>query len=249
MTSIEYKNDIESNFTRISNDNPNPSLTLSSNPNPNPNPNPSPSLSLSSNPSPSLSLSSNPSPNPNPNPNPSSNSKTSLSPSLRTIPIYNQNRTTISIKSNNDITGIYCLKSIIIFVILLFGLPLTICDLYYGFTDDSCVSSHVDRINVNLKQYLQVSGLLTGCFIFLLILLILINEENSKGFLLRLGTILYLFISIFNNVWNIIGGVIFWGYMDNSLCSNSIFNYVFASLIIKYVCCAFGLFSNNKKKD
>ena len=151
--------------------------------------------------------------------------------------------------SNNDNIGLYCLKSLLIFLVLFVGLPLCFCDLYYAYTDDSCVSSHVDRINVNLKQYLQVSGLLTGCFMFIVILIISSFNENSKRFLLVLGTILFIFIGIFNTAWNVIGGIIFWGYMDNSLCSDSVFNYVLASLIIKYVCTVTCSFSNNKKKD
>lgn len=155
----------------------------------------------------------------------------------------------ISTDISYDNTGLYCLKSLLIFLVLFVGLPLCFCDLYYAYTDDSCVSSHVDRINVNLKQYLQVSGLLTGCFMFIVILIILSFNENSKRFLLVLGTILFIFIGIFNTAWNVIGGIIFWGYMDNSLCSDSVFNYVLASLIIKYVCSVTCSFSNNKKKD
>ena len=142
-----------------------------------------------------------------------------------------------------------CFKSFLIFIILFCGLPLCLCDLYYAYTDDSCVSSHVDRINVNLKQYLQVSGLLTGCFMFIVILTVLSFNEESKKSLLVFVTILYSFVGIFNIAWNVIGGVIFWGYMDNSLCSDSVFNYVFASLIIKYVCTVTFSFSNSKNKD
>jgi hypothetical protein len=150
--------------------------------------------------------------------------------------------------SYDDRSGIYCLKFTIIFLILLLELPLTVCDLYYAYNDDSCVSSPVDRISVNLKEYLIVSGLLLVCFQFIIISIVILYNENSKGFLLAFGTILFVFISIFNTTWNIIGGVIFWSYMDNSICSNNVFNYVFASLIIKYVFAAFSIFSNNKEK-
>ena len=171
------------------------------------------------------------------NPNPSNNSTTTVK------------LATTSFESDDDKTGIYCLKFTFIFLILLFGLPMVICDLYYAYNDNSCVTSHVDRISINLKEYLLVSGLLSGCFLIIVILIILSYNKNLNAFLITIGTILFIFISIFNTVWNIIGGVIFWEYMDNSLCSNSIFNYVFASLIIKYVCCVLSLFSNNKKKD
>ena len=134
------------------------------------------------------------------------------------------------------------------FLILLIGLPITFCDIYYAYTDNSCVDSHVDRISVNLKQYLQVSGLLSGCFLFIVILCVLTYNEKIKGLLFGVGIILFIFLNMFNLAWNIIGGVIFWKYMDNSLCSDNVFNYVFASLIIKYVCAAFSLFSNNSNE-
>jgi hypothetical protein len=150
--------------------------------------------------------------------------------------------------SSDDQCGIYCLKFTAIFLFLLFGLPLVFCDLYYAYNDNSCVNSHVDRISINLKEYLLVSGLLTGCLLFIIILGIMLFNENSKQTLLYLAMVIFIFASIFNTAWNIIGGVIFWGYMDNSLCSNNVFNYVFASLIIKYVFAVFGILSNNKEK-
>lgn len=106
----------------------------------------------------------------------------------------------------------------------------------------------MDRLNVNLKEYLQVSGFLNMGAIFLVVLALLLYNDKTKGFLLSFGIILLIFVGIFNTVWNIIGGVIFWKYMDNTLCSNGVFNYVFTSLIIKYVFTAFNL-RTSKKKD
>ena len=151
-------------------------------------------------------------------------------------------------KSSNDKFAMNCYKFTIIFIVLLFGLPLAICDIYYAYTDNSCVTSHVDRININLKEYLQVSGLLSLCFIFIIILGTLFSENLKNSVLLGIGAVLLIPITIFNTVWNIIGGVIFWKYMDNALCSNNVFNYVFASIVIKYVCIVLNLFNNNNGK-
>ena len=150
-------------------------------------------------------------------------------------------------QESSNKTGIYCLKFIGVFLILLFTLPIIFADLYYAYNDNSCVSSHVDRLNVNLKEYLQVSGFLNMGAIFLVVLALLLYNDKTKGFLLTFGTMLLIFIGVFNTVWNIIGGVIFWKYMDNTLCSNAVFNYVFTSLIIKYVFTVFNLKTNNKK--
>lgn len=151
--------------------------------------------------------------------------------------------------TNKNTSNIFCLKFTAIFFILVIGLPITFCDIYYAYNDHSCVNSYVDRISINLKDYLQVSGLLSACFLFVVIFCILTYKDSLKELMFGLGVILYFFINIFNLAWNIIGGVIFWGHMDNSLCSNNVFNYVFASLIIKYVCIGISLLSNKSNKD
>ena len=58
-------------------------------------------------------------------------------------------------------------------------------------------------------------------------------------------------IGLFNFCWNIIGGIIFWSYMNNSTCSSNVFNYVFASLIIKYTLMfiSSATSTNNNKKN
>ena len=97
----------------------------------------------------------------------------------------------------------------------------------------------MDSIIINLKEYLLVSDLLTECLLFIICLGIILFNEYSKKTLLYLAMVIFISANIFT-AWNIIGGVIFWGYMDISLCSNKVFNYVFnyvfTSLIIKYVC-------------
>lgn len=151
---------------------------------------------------------------------------------------------TNTIHSNTNFLGI---KIIAMILILVCWLPIIICDIYYAYNDNSCVNSHVDKININLKQYLQVSGLSLGCFAFIFIIYILSLNENLSHISLGLFVILFYFFIMFLFAWDIIGGVIFWGYMDNSLCSNGIYNYVFASLIIKYIShCSTSYYYKNK---
>ena len=83
----------------------------------------------------------------------------------------------INNNNDNEKSDVYWLKALVIYIVLIFLSPLTIYDLYYAYNDYSCVSSYVDIINVNLKQYLQVRWLLTGSFIFLIILFELICNE------------------------------------------------------------------------
>jgi hypothetical protein len=49
------------------------------------------------------------------------------------------------------------------------------------------------------------------------------------------------FIQLYHIMLNIFGAVIFWSLMDTSNCDNSIYNYVFTSLIIKIFFNAIGV--------
>ena len=73
--------------------------------------------------------------------------------------------------------------------------------------------------------------------------------KNNEITALNYIFMLFLYINgLFNIIWNIIGSIIFWSYMDNNQCSNEVFNYLFASLIIKLVFCS-TILLNNKKKN
>jgi hypothetical protein len=114
-----------------------------------------------------------------------------------------------------------------------------ICDLYYAYNDSTCVTNSAKPLNINLKDYLIVSGyILLGEIITLIYLCwtTIYNDVERSNCTTIIAIILIYFCAVFSLVWNIIGGVIFWSYMDNTTCSSNVFNYVFTSLIIKYVC-------------
>lgn len=116
------------------------------------------------------------------------------------------------------------------------SVPLIICDMYYAYTDDTCVQEHVDGLSINLKDYLLVCGWYGACsFVILSIGFCFCDLQsiiNQKDKAYKVGNILG---KIFLTIWNILGAVIFWKLMDTSDCSDSIYNYVFISLIIKLV--------------
>jgi hypothetical protein len=125
--------------------------------------------------------------------------------------------------------------------------PILCCDIYYGLNDKSCIKNHVDRFNINLKQYLLISGFYSlGMFLLWLIGIMIHNKKNKK--MLSLIALIMSFPSfVFILILDIIGAIIFWNDMDNSTCSGSVYNYVNTSLIIKFVlhgfvfCCGLGL--------
>jgi hypothetical protein len=173
---------------------------------------------------------------------------------LSTIELGLSNNNTIAIQvnqqnSHNNIKEILIVKSVLILYFIIVGMPLAFCDLYYGYTDNSCVSNNTDKLSIDLKDYLIISGWLTSSLLFVIINGIICFNDSTSEFIALFGIIIFVLSALFNISWNIIGGVIFWSYMDNSKCSSSIYNYVFASLIIKYVFTFIGIYNSISSKD
>lgn len=154
----------------------------------------------------------------------------------------------------------YCLKSAIWLLIMIISFPLPFCDLYYGYTDDTCVSEPAGKLAINLKDYLLVYGWIIMSILGLLSIALCFIEFNSSSsrtstsngcfvFSRTFLTIISALTNIFLIIWNIFGAVIFWSLMDTSECSNSIYNYVFASLIIKIVFNVISILQSKNDKD
>ena len=45
------------------------------------------------------------------------------------------------------------------FFVIIIYLPIIICDIYYGYTDTSCVNEYPNELDVNMKMYLFISAL------------------------------------------------------------------------------------------
>ena len=73
-----------------------------------------------------------------------------------------------TVESSGSCGTICCLKSLIWLLIMIIGFPLPFCDLYYGYTDDTCVSEPAGRLVINLKDYLLVYGWIVMSFLGLL---------------------------------------------------------------------------------
>lgn len=124
---------------------------------------------------------------------------------------------------------IYILSTIIF-------LPLTIVDLIYGFSDESCLLIYPKDIHINLKKYLLVSSFLQITIIVFFIYEIMIyylNKKTSVEYLV-FSIAFQLFINLFQLLWNIIGSIVFWGYIYKLKdCDTS--TYLFSSIIIKFI--------------
>lgn len=71
---------------------------------------------------------------------------------------------------DNDV---HIIKIFIIILIIILNTPLIICDLYYSYTDNSCVNKKPQRLDINMKTYLLTDAytniiILIGCIIFII---------------------------------------------------------------------------------
>lgn len=125
-------------------------------------------------------------------------------------------------------------KIYIICTIFIFTIPFIIPDLYYGFSGDSCLTdnnydgeNHGPRNKLNLKTFLQVDGFVS-LFSLLFYSIKIWNIGKKQKFCLM--ATYSLCSGFFYVIWVVIGGVIFWMQIDNTKCSNSVYNYIFISL-------------------
>lgn len=132
-----------------------------------------------------------------------------------------------------------CIIHTIWVIILLLCSPIIICDVYFAYTDETCVNEYPANLELNLKHYLFISALSKFIFInmYMLFIKYCVKTEYNKSLLwvLLVGVFISL-LALFSLIWNILGAVIFWGsiYATNH-CSKQVSTYIFVSLIIKFV--------------
>ena len=137
--------------------------------------------------------------------------------------------------------AVHIIKYMISFVTFLLCFPIVICDMYYGYSKDSCVEEYPAKLNINMKIYLVV-GAYTNMLIMVLVICSIscLSRRNSRSMHLYMVTVPKLIVtygSLFLLAWNIIGSVIFWGMLYNkNLCSSNISTYLFVTLVVKLVC-------------
>ena len=146
------------------------------------------------------------------------------------------------------------LELISILVVVIFVSPFVICDLVFGYTDDSCVDIYPENFHVmNMKIYLLVSGycaigIISSIFVKWYFVASGDIENNIVLFGL-LSVVLHL-SQLFLIIWNIMGAVIFWGTLNKrNLCSRSINTYLFVSLIIKLIVNFYNIMSTKNKNN
>jgi len=148
-------------------------------------------------------------------------------------------------------TNLMIIKIFGIIALFLILTPIIVCDLYFGFSDHTCINEMPNGLNYTLKLYLLVSGfmeliwLLVG--IYTICLLSITNDDITKfvyvNQFIKFGL-------IFNLIWNILGAVTFWGSIyKGGHCDSETSTYIYVSLIIKLIGNLITLQQNSNKKE
>ena len=155
---------------------------------------------------------------------------------------------------NNEDTEVVIKMALAIFIIII-ALPFITCDIHYAYNDNSCVKEYPNKININLKMYLLLSGYMLLSKIIIVIFGMFSVSQRYSDFInvsviVLLGLLMVAY-ELFNVIWNIIGAIIFWGNIyKNNNCDDDVSTYIFVSLIIKLIInfiFIINLKKNNKK--
>ena len=155
---------------------------------------------------------------------------------------------------NNEDTEVVIKMALSIFIIII-ALPFITCDIHYAYNDNSCVKEYPNKININLKMYLLLSGYMLLSKIIIVIFGMFSVSQRYSDFInvsviVLLGLLMVAY-ELFNVIWNIIGAIIFWGNIyKNNNCDDDVSTYIFVSLIIKLIInfiFIINLKKNNKK--
>jgi hypothetical protein len=148
-------------------------------------------------------------------------------------------------------TGLIVIKMCTTLLMIIITTPIIVCDLYFGFTDDSCINEKPDGFNYTMKLYLLVSGF-TGLswLLFIIYTTCSLSSNNDNTTSIICAGCIGLFVLIFNLIWNILGAVTFWGsiYKEKN-CDSNTSRYIYVSLIIKLVVTLIAIQQNSKKKE
>ena len=131
-------------------------------------------------------------------------------------------------------------------------MPIIICDLYFGFSHESCINEMPDGFNYTMKLYLLVSGFMGLSWLLFIIYTtcsLSINNDNNQTSIICAGCI-GIIVLLFNLIWNILGAVTFWGSIyKGGHCDSETSTYIYVSLIIKLIGTLIALQQNSNKKE
>jgi hypothetical protein len=114
-------------------------------------------------------------------------------------------------------------------------IPMTICDLFYGFSEDECLILYEKFIHTNLKSYLLVSGFAQiGIILYSIYEVIRYRNVIMSSIQMLISITVYTIFIMFISVWNMIGAIVFWNNVYGQ-CSKELSDYLSSSITIKLI--------------
>jgi len=169
-----------------------------------------------------------------------------------TVPLKGILRREVLPPADNDDAVIIVLKTCSTIFVLIIMVPIIVADLYFGFTDTSCVKDKPDGLDISMKLYLLVSGFVgMGAMIIYIVSICLLSPKMDETNAESMCCICFAgFTSaIFHLIWNILGAIVFWGTIyGEKICNKNVSTYIFVSLIIKFIGNLAALLNNNSEK-
>jgi len=148
-------------------------------------------------------------------------------------------------------TGLVVIKMCTTLLMIVLMTPIVVCDLYFGFSEDSCINEMPDSFNYTMKLYLLVSGFIgLSWLLFMIYTTCSLSNNNDNTTSIICAGCIGLIVLIFNLIWNILGAVTFWGSIyKGGHCDSKTSTYIYVSLIIKFVGTLITLQQNSNKKE
>lgn len=119
-------------------------------------------------------------------------------------------------------------------IVVIFNFPIVVADLYFAFTDTTCIDETPSGLFLSLRNYLMVSGFMglwsIGC------VLMMTFVKDITLFTVWSIRLVGLFVTLFCLTWNILGAIVFWGTVyPRGHCNMELSTYLYISLIVKIV--------------
>ena len=113
-------------------------------------------------------------------------------------------------------------------------LPIIICNLYFAYTDKSCILYKIPKFALNIYDYLMGEAYIMFFTLSVIVLSVIYDPDEDSIWKLAYDSYIMCY-KIFSLIWLVIGIIIFWFIIDNQQCNHSLYYYMFTFLTIKMI--------------
>jgi hypothetical protein len=142
-----------------------------------------------------------------------------------------------NVKKEEDNDYAFYVKYIAVIIIIIFCVPFLICNIYYINVENSCSIIKPPSLRISLKEYLVVSTIFDSIINVSAIISIIMFGPDILNESYKIIYYLLTPFRVFSIVWDILGAIVFLGYIVNkNECSHGLSEYLYVIFILKIVC-------------